>query len=566
MGAYTNDLLNRNLSLLKSRARKEAIQGALIAAGAIVLATVAVVFFEAREVTLDGIVRAQTGNLALWVMDTMAFVYPLWGQYSSQVIVHEAGNLVRRQTEELRVRADQLEQEKAFAATHDPVTDLPNRVLFYDRVEQSMRGAWRDDRTLALLVLHVENYKEIQDTLGPSSADLVLRQLAARLLETVRELDSVARLDTQSFSVLLGGATDRDGAEQAARRLQKALEPLFYVNRLKLPLHFSIGIVLFPEHGEDADTLVQRAGVALCMAGRSHNGYAVYSPAFDEHSPRRLTLMGELRQALERDQLELYYQPKADIAGNQIIGAEALLRWRHPRHGFIPPEEFIVMAERTRMIKPLTQWVIERAFRDAAAWRAEGLELVLSINLSIKDLQDPEFPDRIVGAMAKTGVRPNWFVFEITESCIILDPERVLSVLHRIHGLGFGLSIDDFGTGYSSLAYLKKLPVSELKIDKSFVGDMLGSENDAVIVRATVELAHNLGLIVTAEGVENAESMDSLRNYRCDIAQGYYLSRPLSVKDFRHWLSTSGWPVRLREPVECFSVEGPDLLENMRII
>lgn len=535
MGVFTHELLDRNLSILKSRARREAIQGVLIAGGAIVAATVMVTFFETRAVNLEGMIKVQSENFALWVLDAMAFIFPLWGQYASQIIAYEANALVRDQTEELRVRADQLEKEKAFAVTHDVVTDLPNRNLFYDRVGQAIRSAWRDERSLAVMVLQVENLKEIQDTLGPASADTILKQLATRLLETLSGRDSVARLDSQSFAVLLDGSTDKEGAEQTAHRLQKALEPLFDVNRLRLSLHVSIGIVMFPEHGEDADTLVQRAGVALYMAVNSHNGYAMYSPAFDEHSPRRLTLMGELQQALERNHLELYYQPKADLAAHTIVGAEALVRWRHPKHGFIPPDEFIGLAERTRMIKPLTQWVMERAFRDAAAWRAEGRELVISVNLSTKDLHDPELPDRIVGTMAKTGVQPEWFIFEITESSIIIDPDRVLNVLERIHSLGFGLSIDDFGTGYSSLAYLKKLPVSELKIDKSFVKDMLDSDNGAVIVRATVDLAHNLGLKVTAEGVETAEMMEALRAYRCDIAQGYFLSRPMPAQEFTSW-------------------------------
>jgi diguanylate cyclase (GGDEF)-like protein len=551
MGAHTNELLNRHLSILKGHARKEAIQGALIAIGAIAIGSLAVAFVEFRQLSIDGIFHAQARNFALWVLDTMAFVYPLLGQYSSRTIVHEATTFVRDQTEELRERAERLEQEKVFAATHDPVTELPNRSLFYQRVERSIQGARRDSRSLALLVLQVENFKDIQDALGSAKTDLVLKQLAARFLETTRERDSVARLDSQRFSVLLEGGTGQPGAEQAASRLQKALEPLFHSDRLKLPVHASVGIALFPAHGEDADSLVRHAGAALHAAGQSHNGYAVYSPELDAHSPRRLTLMGDLQHALEYDHLELYYQPKADIGAGRIVGAEALLRWQHPGHGFIPPDEFIIQAERTRLIKPLTQWVMERAFRDAAAWRSDGLDLVVSINLSIKNLQDPEFPDRIVGAMAKTGAQADWFIFEITESSIIVDPERVLDALHRIHSLGFGLSIDDFGTGYSSLAYLKKLPVSELKIDKSFVMDMLNSDNDAVIVRATVELAHNLGLSVTAEGVESAGLMRALQDFRCDIAQGYYLSRPLPAGEFRRWLGASQWSPREAEyPVE----------------
>ena len=314
------------------------------------------------------------------------------------------------------------------------------------------------------------------------------------------------------------------------------------VDRLKLSAHTTVGFVLFPDHGEDADTLVQRAGVALYVAAKTHNGYALYSAALDEHSPRRLTLMGELRQALERDQLELHYQPKVEVAGGQVIGAEALVRWRHPRHGFIQPDEFIGLAERTRMIKPLTLWVMKRAFQDCVFWRGQGLALKISVNLSAQDLHDPELPDLVAGVVAATGIQPEWVIFEITESGIMQDPDRVLNVVERVHGLGFTLSIDDFGTGYSSLAYLKKLPVSELKIDKSFVMDMLGSENDAVIVRATVDLAHNLGLKITAEGVESAQILDVLRGMGCDIAQGYHISRPLSAQAFAEWLQSSDWP------------------------
>ncbi|WP_045225642.1 putative bifunctional diguanylate cyclase/phosphodiesterase [Methyloterricola oryzae] len=526
MGAFGNDLMKHNLDLLRSKARKEAVQGVFIAAAAIMLATLMVCFFEQREITLSGLIQAQRTNLALWILNAMAFVFPLWGQYASRMIVYEAGAMVRHQTEELRVRNDQLEREKAFASTHDPITELPNRPLFYDRVEQAIRSYREGSGNLTLFLLELENLKEIQDTIGPTAVDIILRQVATRLLQSMSAQDSVARLDGFTFGILCSESTGKEQAEHTAHRLQKVMEHHFDVQRLKLSLHTSIGIVLFPEHGEDADTLVQKAGVAVFMAGKSHDGFAFYSPSFDEHSPRRLTLMGELRQAIERNHLQLHYQPKAAIPGGKIIGAEALVRWNHPKHGFVAPDEFIGLAERTRMIKPLTQWVMERAFNDCAQLRGQGHEITVSINLSAKDLHDPQLPDRIVGAMSKTAVQPEWFIFEITESSIIADPDRVLNVLERINGLGFGLSIDDFGTGYSSLAYLSKLPVQELKIDRSFVRGMLLGSKDGVIVRATVQLAHNLNLKVTAEGVENEETLELLRQCQCDIAQGYYLGKP----------------------------------------
>jgi diguanylate cyclase (GGDEF)-like protein len=542
MGLLSNELMRQNVGILRASASKASIQGVLIAAATIVMATFAVCFMNERAITLEGLVRAQSGNLALWILDFMPFVFAYWGQYSSSVMAYEAGALLMDQTEELRSRANQMEKQATYAATHDTVTELPNRALFYDRLERAISAANSEQGRLAVLLLQVENHKEIRDTLGLNSADAILKQVATRLESVIRTQDSAARLDGPTFALLLRNTADINDTESLARRLQKAMEPPFMVDRLKLSAHTSVGVVLFPDHGEDADTLVQRAGVALYVAAKAHNGYALYSPLLDEHSPRRLTLMGELRQALERDQLELRYQPKVEVVSGRVIGAEALVRWRHPRHGFIQPEEFIGLAERTRMIKPLTLWVMKRAFEDCVRWYEQGLALKVSVNLSAQDLHDPELPDLIAGVVAASGIQPEWVIFEITESGIMQDPDRVLNVVERVHGLGFTLSIDDFGTGYSSLAYLKKLPVSELKIDKSFVVDMLDSENDAVIVRATIDLAHNLGLKITAEGVESAEILATLRGMGCDIAQGFHISRPQSAQAFSDWLQASNWP------------------------
>jgi EAL domain-containing protein (putative c-di-GMP-specific phosphodiesterase class I) len=251
--------------------------------------------------------------------------------------------------------------------------------------------------------------------------------------------------------------------------------------------------------------------------------------------------MSELRNAIDRDQLELYYQPKIDIKNDTLFGAEALIRWNHPTHGFISPEEFIPMAERTRTIKTLTLWVLKRAFLQCAEWHKQGLEIKVSINLSAKDLLDPNLPDIIAGVTASTKIKPEWIILEITESSIMTDPERALGVIERINKMGFELAVDDFGTGYSSLAYLKKMPLSELKIDKSFVLDINKNENDAIIVKATINLAHNLGLLVTAEGVENEHILNKIKEYGCDIVQGYYFAKPLSVADFNDWMKDSKW-------------------------
>lgn len=538
MAISVNEVLNRNVDILKTRASKAAMQGVIISAIAVIVATLAVSYADSKAITLDGIVHAQRDNFVLWILDAMPFVFGYIGQYASYVMTHEASLLVMEQTEELRQRAGQLEKQATFAATHDPLTELPNRALFYDRLEMAFSAANASNTALAVLLLSIDNLKEIQDTLGPANADLILKQLATRLAGWSNSRDSVARVDSHSFAILLGKGTDETHSVTAARHLLKALEPHFVINHLKLTLQPSIGIVLFPEHGDDADTLLQRAGVAVFVAGKSVSGYAIYSPSLDEHSPRRLTLMGELKRALERGELLLHYQPKIDMASGAAIGVEALVRWQHPQHGAIPPDEFIGLAERTRMIRPLTQWVIERAFLDCADWHQQGVQLTVSINLSAKDLHDPELPDLIAGMAARRGIQPDWIVFEITESSIMTDPARVLIILERLKGMGFTLSIDDFGTGYSSLAYLRKLPVSELKIDKSFVMDMLASENDAVIVRATVELAHNLGLKVTAEGVESAEALATLQGFGCDIAQGFFCSKPIPAAQLKDWLAS----------------------------
>jgi len=539
------NLLSDNVKILKSEVSKTAYQGVLIAIASIIIATCLVSFYITGELSLNGIWSAQRDNTVLWLLDSIPFIFGFWGQYSSSIIAYQAGAIIFDQTQELRNKAENLEKQSNHVSTHDPLTDLPNRVLFYDRVERAIFLANTQNKMLSILLIEIDNFKEIYDTLGRNSSDLVLKQVSSRLQGVSRERDSVAKIDGNVFGILVANTDDLSGAEQLARYIQKAMEPPFIVERLQVGVHSNVGIVNFPEHGEDVDTLVQKAGVALHMAQSSNKGYALYKSAFDNHSPQRLTLMSDLRHAIERNGLELFYQAKVSISTGKLYGAEALLRWNHPKYGFISPEEFVPMAERTRMIKQLTTWVLKQTFRDCAAWHKQGIDLKISVNLSTKDLQDPELPDLIAGIAASAAIKPEWIMLEITEGSVMNDPESALGIIERLHGMGYQFSIDDFGTGYSSLAYLKKMPLTELKIDKSFVMDIMTSDNDAVIVKATINLAHTLGLQVTAEGVESEEIMAKLKEYGCDIAQGYFLNKPLPVKDFNQWMSSSDWKVNL---------------------
>jgi len=542
--AIANNLLGDNVRILKSEVTKAAYQGVAIAIASVIIATLLVCYYQNSSITAEGIISAQKNNFALWIMDCIPFVFALWGQYSGSIIAYQASAIIFDQTQELRNKADDLEKKANYTATHDVVTDLPNRSLFYDRVEQGILSANHQNKLLSILLVEIANFKEVYDTLGRTSSDQIIKQVSSRLQGVVLGIDRVARIDGNIFSILLTDSMGEMETTLLAERIQKVLEPALVVERLSFAVHANIGIVQFPEHGEDVDTLVQKAGVSLYMASKSKDGYAIYEPSFDQHSPRRLTLMSELRHAIERDQLELYYQPKVSIQTDKLYGAEALVRWHHPKHGFISPDEFIPMAERTRMIKPLTLWVLKEAFQQCAEWHRQGKPLIVSVNLSAKDLHDPELPDLISGVAISTGIKPEWVILEITEGSIISHPELTLEILERLNKMGYKLSIDDFGTGYSSLSYLKKMPLTELKIDRSFVQDILVSENDDVIVNATINLAHNLGFKVTAEGVESVEIMDILKSYGCDVAQGFYLSKPVAVSDFNNWMENSEWKLK----------------------
>lgn len=431
-------------------------------------------------------------------------------------------------------------QYKEHQAMHDALTALPNRRLFQDRIRQALLGGRRDRQPVGVLIIDLDRFKDINDTLGHHIGDLLLQMIGPRLQALLRESDTIARLGGDEFAVLLPNVVDAAGGVGVADKILAALEEPFVVEGLDLDIDASIGIALYPEHGEDVNTLMQRADVAMYLAKEAHTGYELYTLERDRHSAKRLALLGELRRAIEDGQFVLHYQPIADMQSGGIGGVEALVRWQHPRHGLMMPDEFIPLAEHTGLIKPLTLYVLNQALRQCRTWHQAGLELSVAVNLSVRSLQDEAFPDEIARLLHEHQVDPSWLELEITESAIVVDPIRALGVLGRLGVMGVGLSLDDFGTGYSSLAYLKRLPVSEIKIDKSFIINMALDDNDAVIVRSTIELARNLGLQVVAEGVETEEMWGLLSSLGCDLAQGYYLSRPIPAEDLTSWLAGSG--------------------------
>jgi diguanylate cyclase (GGDEF)-like protein/PAS domain S-box-containing protein len=429
----------------------------------------------------------------------------------------------------------QAEEQLRYQSQHDALTDLPNRILLMERLEQAITASRPTGQSVALLMMDLDHFKEINDTFGHVHGDILLQQVAERLRQSAGETATVARLGGDEFALLLP-VTDKAGTLQTVEKIHAALDTEFTIRGYPLRVEASIGIALSPEHGQDALTLLRRADMALYTAKRSHESYAFYDAANDQYSPRRLALIGALRKAITSNELILYYQPKADTRTGVVQGVEALLRWQHPIYGFLSPDLFIPLAEQTGLITLLSAWVLDTALKQCREWLRSGLELSISVNLSMWNLRDAGLPDTIASLLQAYCVPPRLLCIELTESAVMADTERTLDVLSRLSALGVQISVDDFGTGYSSLFYLKRLPVNELKIDKSFVQHMSDVEADAAIVRSTVEMAHSLGLHVVAEGVEDHTTLQLLRDLGCDTIQGYYMSRPLPPHDFERWL------------------------------
>jgi diguanylate cyclase (GGDEF)-like protein/PAS domain S-box-containing protein len=433
------------------------------------------------------------------------------------------------------------EEALRHQALHDQLTSLPNRILVLDRLEQALRTARRTGKPVALLLMDLDRFKDVNNTFGHASGDLLLRQVVEQLRCVLRESDTIGRLGGDEFAILLPGV-DARGAELTARKLLNVLRRPFEVEGHLIDIGGSVGIVLYPEHGHDANTLLQRADVAMYVAKRAASGLAMYEPDRDPYTPGRLVLVRELRRAIEIDQLVLHYQPKASLETGATEHLEALVRWNHPHRGEMPPEAFVSLAENAGLIKSLGFWVLNTALRQCHAWRTSGHEVSVAVNLSPRTLHDPELVETIAEMLARWRVDPGWLEMEITESALMDDPESAMQTLTRLHSMGLCIAVDDFGTGYSSLSYLTRLPADQIKIDKSFVLDMAENDDSAFIVRSVIDLGHNLGLDVVAEGVENQKTWDMLAGMGCDFAQGFHLSRPLAASDVSRWLNHASPP------------------------
>jgi diguanylate cyclase (GGDEF)-like protein len=422
-------------------------------------------------------------------------------------------------------------------ATTDELTGLTNRERFRARLDERIAAAGATGDSFGVMLLDLDRFKEINDTLGHHFGDEMLRDLGPRLAEAVGPEGLVARLGGDEFAVLPGENTgDADELEAIAQKLTECVQQPVEVDEMTLEVGVSIGISRFPRDGEDPHSLLRSADVAMYAAKEAHAGCKVYAAALDNNSVRRLSVLSEFRRALDADEIVVFYQPIMRMDGTHAHGAEALVRWQHPELGLLPPSDFMPIVEQTGLIGPLTRHVLERAVAQCAAWHQAGHKLTVSVNLSVRNLLDPDLSSLISDLLTIYRLNPKALELEITESMLMSDPDRSLVTLTRLSQLGVGLSVDDYGTGYSSLANLRRLPIDELKIDRSFVSPMLSDESDLIIVRSTINLGHDLGLKVVAEGVEDEATLHRLEKLGCDLAQGYHFSKPLPPEAFNKWI------------------------------
>jgi diguanylate cyclase (GGDEF)-like protein len=458
------------------------------------------------------------------------------GDYSTPVALERSDELglLAGAINSMQSGIAEREQQLAHNALHDGLTGLPNRALVMERLGSAISA----QRAVALLYLGIDNFRAINDSIGPEGVEQLLQVIGEQLQLPLRPGDTVARLSGNEFLLLVHNA-ETDSAVAVADRLQRLLLKPQRIGDHDISLDACIGIAAYPVNGDSPSELLRRASIARQDAAQLPGRLQVYEDGRDLAHQRQISLIRDLRHAARNGELMLHYQPKLDIRNGRVRQAEALLRWQHPQFGNVSPAEFIVLAERTGSIQILTSWVIEESMRQLAEWARRGLHVQLSVNISADDLLSSDLADRVSGLLKLYRVPAEQLIFEITESAVMREPENALKVLNRLRECGISLSVDDFGTGYSSLAHLKRLPVQELKIDQSFVRNLDETSEDAVIVRSTIEMSHNLGLKVVAEGVEYEHSLRLLERWHCDTAQGYLISRPLTAVAFEAWIAKS---------------------------
>lgn len=518
-----------NAKILKSKVSKYAYYGLLISLCAILIATCAVDYQSNGTISLDGMIKAQSTNIALWILDISPIIFMFWGQYISSLMSYTASAMVMDQTQELRQQTSEFASRSEHESSHDLLTDLPNRVLFVDRLNQAIGNLKGKKGLLAVIAININNFKDLNVGFGNYNADRLLKQFAQRLKTIVEEPMTVARFSGDDFAILYPSIEKEDQAYLLTKKVQKAVAIHFALDDIIIDITATAGITFYPEHGKDADTLIQRANIAINSAKQSGKDFAVYSTAMDKGSPNRLILMSELKKAIDGEQLLVFYQPKVDLKTGQICGCEALLRWEHPTFGMMSAEKFIPVAERTGLIKSLSIYVLKQTIEQVSKWRSKGLNLEISINLSAVDIIDIELPYTIESLLNVYDVPAHYITIELIESTNLSDQSRAVEVINRLASLGIKISIDDFGTGYSSFVYLTNLPIHEIKIDKSFILTIQENPKKQNIVDAIIKLANALKLSVVAEGIETKTQLDILDSLNCPIGQGYYFREAIDA-------------------------------------
>ena len=452
----------------------------------------------------------------------------------------ELADVFNDMTGELNVLYNTLEN-MAFT---DSLTGLPNRALFYERLEHAVNKMRTNSSQFFLLMLDLDRFKYINDTLGHHIGDQLLQEVGHRLQGAMRSTDTIARLGGDEFAAIVPAEEGKQAGNIVAEKILKAMNHPIIVGQHNLSIGASIGLVQCPLDGDDINQLMQRADVAMYHAKKNRHGYTFYDSNLDRHNIIQLNLETDLYEAMNNGDLSLFYQPKIDLKSGSTVAVEALLRWNHIKRGNIPPEEFIPLAEHSGLIHPLTRWAIETALLQCAKWHENDLKIAIAINLSARSLEDASIFDTVRASLRTSGLDPSFLSVELTESTVMSDAHIAMEMLSKLHSMGVQIAVDDFGTGYSSLAYLKKLPVTELKIDKSFVIDMNHDASDEVIVHSTIDLAHNMGLNVTAEGVENEDTLNKLVKLGCNMAQGHFMCEPCNAEDLTKWFFKSKWGLR----------------------
>jgi diguanylate cyclase (GGDEF)-like protein len=487
------------------------------------------------------LVAITTERIGLWAI--VVFIAPL--AFAWQML---------HRTHSLKITSEELaekQRENEFQAFHDHLTGLPNRLLFRLRLGEAIEEAAASGGRLAVMLMDLDHFKEVNDALGHHVGDQLLAAVGPRLAETLREGDLMARLGGDEFGVLVPDIADDASAIQIAERLMDGLHHPVAVDELDLDVSASIGITFYPDHAQDADTLLRHADVAMYASKEAGSAFEVYDEMIDTHKPEMVMLVSQVRPAIDEGQFRMYFQPKIRLADGRVAGAEALIRWHHPTLGRLAPADFIPMVEKTVLLQPLTHWALNDVLRAWRRWSDYGIRIPVAVNVSPRTLLDQDLPQVVSDLLDRWGVPARFLRLEITENFLVADSGRSDAVLNGLSRVGVGLSIDDFGTGFSSLSYLKRLPIEEIKIDRSFVSHMLERVDDFTIVRATVELGRNLGLRVVAEGVQDRDTFDRLGDFGCDEAQGFYISKPLEPEEFRRWLSLREMSIEVSEPPDA---------------